>query len=159
MLSALRETLLLSLAGQTSTHSWQPVQSSTATWIVYNLSGNSRHFAGIDLNPAGASVRSVTEQTFARIVECGQTITHLPHSIHKSGSQTGTSCAMFRFSQRVVPTGYVPSAGKALTGKLSPRPALISAVTLRTNSGASRGTFDLRSSVLFAVVGTSISRR
>src|SRR5689334_25397428 len=101
MLSALRDTLLLSFAGQTSTHNRQPVQSSTATWIVYSLPGNSRHFAGIDLNPAGASARSLSPQTLARIVECGHTITHLPHSIHRSGSQTGTSVAMLRFSQRV----------------------------------------------------------
>ena len=35
MLMALRPTCVLSLAGQTSTHRLQPVQSSGATWRVY----------------------------------------------------------------------------------------------------------------------------
>src|SRR5215204_3470597 len=113
----------------------------------------------MDLNSAGASLRSPGEQTFARIVECGQTRTHLPHSIHKSGSHTGTSCAMLRFSQRVVPTGYVPSSGNALTGSWSPRPAIISAVTLRTKSGASADILDLSATVLVAFSGTVIARR
>ena len=39
-----------------------------------------------------------------------------------------------------MPLGYVPSTGSALTGRSSPRPASISAVTVRTNSGACAGT-------------------
>src|SRR5512133_2900740 len=49
MLSALRPTLDLSLAGQTSTHRAQPVQSSGATWMVYFIPGSSLNFASIDL--------------------------------------------------------------------------------------------------------------
>ena len=67
---------------------------------------------------------------------CGQTITHLPHWMQTSGSQTGTSVARLRFSHCVVPVGKVPSLGNALTGTRSPRPAMISPSTLRTNSGA-----------------------
>ena len=40
----------------------------------------------------------------------------------------------------VVPVGNVPSTGNALTGSRSPRPAISSAVTFLTNSGASAGT-------------------
>ena len=47
---------------------------------------------------------------------------------------------MLRFSYAVVPLGYVPSTGSALTGSSSPRPAIIAAVTVRTNSGACAGT-------------------
>ncbi len=47
---------------------------------------------------------------------------------------------MLRFSHCAVPVGKVPSTGKTLTGSLSPRPAMISAVTLCTNSGASLAT-------------------
>ena len=57
-----------------------------------------------------------------------------------SGSQTATSSEMLRFSYAVVPLGYVPSTGSALTGSSSPRPAIIAAVTVRTNSGACSGT-------------------
>ncbi len=56
-----------------------------------------------------------------------------------SGSQTGTSLARLRFSHWVVPVGYVPSLGKALTGRRSPRPAMISPSTLRTNSRRAPG--------------------
>ncbi len=45
MFSALRPTWLLSLAGQTSTHRAQPVQSSGATWMEYRVSGNSFQLA------------------------------------------------------------------------------------------------------------------
>ena len=47
---------------------------------------------------------------------------------------------MLRFSYSVVPLGYVPSTGSALTGSSSPRPAIIAAVTVRTNCGACAGT-------------------
>ena len=67
---------------------------------------------------------------------CGQTNEQLPHWMQMSGSQTATSSEMLRFSYAVVPLGYVPSTGSALTGSSSPRPAIIAAVTVRTNSGA-----------------------
>ena len=71
---------------------------------------------------------------------CGQTNEQLPHWMQMSGSQTATSSEMLRFSYAVVPLGYVPSTGRALTGSSSPRPAIIAAVTVRTNSGACAGT-------------------
>ena len=43
---------------------------------------------------------------------CGQTIAHLPHWMQTSGSQTGISSAMLRFSHAAVPTGKVPSYGQ-----------------------------------------------
>jgi hypothetical protein len=43
------------------------------------------------------------------MVECGHTITHLPHCIQRSGSQTGTSRAMLRFS---------PSRGSGRIGSI-----------------------------------------
>src|SRR5712691_11459103 len=61
--------------------------------------------------------------------------------MHRSVSHTGTSSAMLRFSHCAVATGYVPSTGKALTGSRSPRPLIISSVTLRTKSGISPSPF------------------
>ena len=43
---------------------------------------------------------------------------------------------MLRFSHFVVPVGQVPSGGNAETGKLSPTPANMAAVTVLTKSGA-----------------------
>jgi hypothetical protein len=56
-----------------------------------------------------------------------------------SGSQTGISSAMLRFSYWVVPLGQVPSSGSLETGRRSPRSAMISPITSRTNRGASAG--------------------
>src|SRR5512139_866156 len=102
MLRALRAALLLSLAGQTSTHRLQPVQSSTATWSAYTASGSSFQRALSVLKVGGASLSSAGSKTLARMTACGQTITHLPHWMHRSGSHTGTSSAMLRFSYWVV---------------------------------------------------------
>ena len=66
---------------------------------------------------------------------CGQTSAHLLHWMQISGSQTGISRAMLRFSHCVVPVGQVPSTGNALTGSRSPLPAIITAVTVLTKSG------------------------
>ena len=64
---------------------------------------------------------------------------------------------MSRFSHRAVPVGYVPSAGSALTGSVSPSPAIIRAVTAWTKSGASAGTGGRRSASLVTVSGTVTS--
>jgi hypothetical protein len=53
----------------------------------------------------------------------------------------------------------VPSTGRALTGSSSPRPAIISAVTERTNSEASAGTGGGSSRVVVTPSGTSIRWR
>ncbi len=90
---------------------------------------------------------------------CGQTIEHCPHWMHRSGSQIGTCSAMLRFSYFVVPVGKVPSIGIALTGKVSPRPSIMTAVTLRTNSGAVSGTILRTLRLLVAVPGIFTSQR
>ena len=61
---------------------------------------------------------------------------------------------MLRFSNAAVPDGQVPSTGIMLTGTSSPRPAIIFAVTRRTNSGARGGHHGGRSQVLVAEAGT-----
>src|SRR5262245_64545899 len=73
----------------------------------------------------------------------GQTKEHLLHWMQTFGSQIGTSSAIRRFSHFVVPTGQVPSTGKADTGSRSPLPAIITAVTRQTKSGAPSGSFPL----------------
>ena len=60
-----------------------------------------------------------------RMTAWGQTSAHFEHWMQMAGSQTGISCARLRFSYWVVPLGYVPSMGMALTGRLSPRRAII----------------------------------
>ena len=54
---------------------------------------------------SGASASRAGSTILLRITECGQTITHLPHWMQISGSHSGTSSAMLRFSHWVVPTG------------------------------------------------------
>ena len=88
-----------------------------------------------------------------RMTLCGQTMAHLPHWMQTSGSHTGISSAMLRFSHFAVPVGYVPSTGSALTGKLSPWPAIMRAVTSRTNCGACGDTAGGIAIVLVAAVG------
>ena len=61
---------------------------------------------------------------------------------------------MLRFSYWVVPEGYEPSTGSAETGRSSPRPMSILAVTSRTNFGAFSGTAASRPCVLVAFAGT-----
>ena len=73
---------------------------------------------------------------------CGHTSAHLPHWMQTAESQTGISSARLRFSHCVVAEGQVPSTGKAETGRLSPLPAMICAVTSLRNAGAWSGTGD-----------------
>src|SRR5438270_3036584 len=75
ILMALCFTSVLLLAGQTSTQSWQPVQSSGATCSVYFISLKSFQRAAVDLNVDGAPARSRQSYTLARITACGQTST------------------------------------------------------------------------------------
>ncbi len=140
MLRALRAVLVLSLAGQASTHKPHPVQSSGETWMVNLAPGNSLNLASRLLKEAGALASRPGAYTFWRITACGQTIEHLPHWMHKALSQTGISRVMLRFSHWVVPLGKVPSIGIALTGRESPSFAIIWPSTFRTNSGAASGT-------------------
>ena len=91
------ESVLL-LAGQTSTHTPQPVQSSGATWIVSRWSGRSRDSELLVEEAAGAASTAAVGKTFIRIVACGQTMAHLPQSMQIAGSQIGIIWAMARFS-------------------------------------------------------------
>src|SRR5208337_401314 len=157
MLIALCFTSLLLLAGQTSTHNLQPVQSSGATCSVYFSVSNSRQRGFEDLKVSGASFSSEESYTLARITAWGQTNTHLPHWMHKSSSQTGISLAMLRFSHMAVPVGKVPSMGIALTGSESPFPVTIVPKTSRTNFGACGDTAGSMSKSAVTLAGTFTS--
>ena len=139
MLIALWLESVLLLAGQTSTHTPQPVQSSGATWIVSRCSGSSRDRNSLWRKPAGAASTDAVGKTFIRIVACGQTIAHLPQSMQMAGSQIGIAWAIARFSYCAVPVGNVPSTGSALTGSWSPSPAIRREVIRATKSGTSSG--------------------
>src|SRR3954468_12599947 len=135
MLMLLRLTSVLSCAGQTVTQTPHPVQSSGATWIVSDIPGTSRLRNDFDFTGVGPVEDEPSgSYTFMRIAACGQTITHFPQSMHRSGSQIGISVAMHRFSICEVAVGKVPSGGNALTGSRSPWPASIVAVTRWTKS-------------------------
>ena len=140
MLMALWLESVLLLAGQTSTHTPQPVQSSGATWIVSRCSGSSRDRNSLCRKSIGAASSAAVGKTFIRIVACGQTIAHLPQSMQMAGSQIGSSWAIARFSYIAVPVGNVPSTGSALTGNWSPSPAISRAVIRATKSGTSSAT-------------------
>ena len=98
MLMALWLESVLLLAGQTSTHTPQPVQSSGATWIVSRCSGSSRDRNSLWRKSTGAASTEAVGNTFIRIVACGQTIAHLPQSMQIDGSQIGIVWAIARFS-------------------------------------------------------------
>ena len=85
MLIALWRTSVLLFAGQTSTQTPQPVQSSGATWIVSRWSGSSRERNSLCRKSAGAASTAAVGNTFIRIVACGQTIAHLPQSMQIAG--------------------------------------------------------------------------
>src|SRR4051812_43013675 len=93
------------------------------------------------------------------MVACGQTKAHLLHWMHTFGSQIGTASAMRRFSHFVVPDGQVPSTGNAETGRRSPLPAIITAVTRWTKSGAAAGTSGCLWKREVAWAGTGTSKR
>ncbi len=67
-------------------------------------------------------------------------IEHWPHWIQTDGSHAGMNAATFRFSHWVVAVGQVPSSGIAETGSSLPFWAIILAVTLLMNAGASAAT-------------------
>ena len=112
------------------------MQSSGATCRTYFWPRISRAFTSSECRLAGASSIACGGTTLARIAECGQAATQWLHWVHSSSFQMGIASAILRFSQRVVPTGQVPSGGSAETGRASPSPASIAAVTVLTKSGA-----------------------
>src|SRR3954449_8843076 len=111
----------------------------------------------VDLKVGGAPSNAEESYTFARIVAWGHTRAHWLHWIQILASHTGISMPMFRFSHFAVATGHVPSTGKALTGSRSPLPAIITAVTFCTKSGAPGETSGGRNRVALTVAGTEIS--
>ena len=72
--------------------------------------------SGADRKPSGAPFNRDCSYWRERITLCGQTKLQLPHWMHSSESQAATISEMLRFSYCVVPLGYVPSTGSALTG-------------------------------------------
>src|SRR6202022_2280114 len=148
---------LLLFAGQTSTQRVHPLQSFGEVCSTYRKRSRSFQRATEDLNVSGADANNSGSHSFERITACGHTRTHLPHWMHNSCSHTGISCARFRFSHLEVPVGYVPSSGRALTGRSSPAPAIMGASTWRTNWGASSATTARRSNSLDTASGTLTS--
>src|SRR5512138_2052616 len=120
---------------------------------------NSLNLLGMLLYVSGALASRAFSYTFCRMTACGQTMTHLPHWMHRSDSQTGMSSEMLRFSHCVVPVGKEPSTGMALTGRVSPSKASIGPITLRTKSGALAGTVGRRVIFDVALAGTFTSNR
>src|SRR5690348_2355502 len=112
MLMALCSGIVLLFAGQTSTHTPQPVQSSGATWMVIRWRSLSRQL--LVTNELGASLTAASGKAFMRMAACGQTRVHKPHSVQRLASQIGISAATLRFSKRAVPVGKTPVAGMAL---------------------------------------------
>ena len=111
----------------------------------------------MDLNVAGAWATCDEGYALTRTAACGHTIAHLLHWMHTLASQTGSWLARLRFSQRAVPVGQVPSAGKALTGSRSPWPASMTAVSRCTKSGALGDTGGGRTQVAVTCAGIEIS--
>ena len=136
------ESVLL-LAGQTSTHTPQPVQSSGATWIVSRCPGSSRDRNSLWRKSTGAAVdRGGREDLHPdrrvradhRALAAVDADRRDPRSGSSGRSPASRTCA--------VPVGNVPSTGRALTGSWSPSPAISRAVIRATKSGTSSGTRD-----------------
>src|SRR5512138_2104216 len=136
MLMAFLPFSVFDSAGQISTQSEQPVQSSGATWSAYFAPFTSGDLKSIVTKDFGARSSASGAKYFGRIAACGQMSAHLLHWMQSDGSQVGISRAIPRFSHFVVPVGQVPSIGNAETGSWSPWPASMSAVTRFTKSGA-----------------------
>ena len=119
MLMALSLASVLFLAGQTSTQSAQPVQSSAATCSV-NFKPFNSGIAGVGaLEGRGRALRAPPVHRPSRgCVACGQMATHFPHWMQIFSSQTGMSSARLRFSYCAVAVGNVPSARKRADGQV-----------------------------------------
>src|SRR5271157_366902 len=145
----------LPVIGQFWTHTPQPVQSSTATCIVYLRPVNSLPFASTDLNDAGAPARCFGSYALGRMVACGQSREHRWHWMHTAGFHTGTFSAILRFSYWVVAVGQMPSAGICETLMVCPICLRRVPITCLTNSGASSGTGLISSTGLVTLAGYS----
>jgi len=80
--------LVLVVAGQTSTHTPQPVQSSGATWMVSRWPGRSLDRNGLwGRSESGIASIASGANTFMRSAEWGHTLVYLPQSMQTSESQ------------------------------------------------------------------------
>ena len=127
MLIALRSATSLLFAGQTSTQTPQPVQSSGATWIVHL---HARELLALGtpsrLEPlrAPAQRRRVEDLHPDRGVGADQ---RAQSALDADARDPRSGCPGRCCASRtcVVPVGNVPSTGIALTGSKSPRLAMI----------------------------------
>ena len=141
MSMALCLTRSLSLAGQTSTHSPQPVQSSGATWMTIFQPGYSLPFQSAALKPSGGLGQQGR-------VEC----LHADRGVGAAQRAQPALDADLRVPDRECPGrcsasrtascrwGTCRRTGMALTGRSSPRLAIIMPSTSLTNAGALAGT-------------------
>ena len=92
MLMALCLTTSLLLAGQTSTQTPQPVQSSGATCIVKAKLGRSLSRQALDRIPRERRSGFPSGKDFMRMAACGQTRAHRPQSGCRSVVPDGNFC-------------------------------------------------------------------
>src|SRR5699024_8947908 len=124
-------TMVMALAGQTVTHSPQPMQSSgeTAMTNLYSLAGLlSRYLVCL-----GAAASSSAVSWKGRMVACEQTKAHWLQPTHLAASHSGTVTAVPRFSYAEAPCSHWPLAlwAKAETGRLSPSMRAMGSITSR----------------------------
>jgi hypothetical protein len=139
---ALRLTAVLSLAGQTATQTPQPVQSSTATWMVNFLPciPGSRQRASMDLNPFGgvrqqALVYHLGADDGVRAVH--RAAPALDAHMRQPNGHFQGDVALFPLVRADGKSAVLPAWRLPATGR--PSPAMMGAVTFCTNSGASLG--------------------
>src|SRR3990172_5751375 len=110
MLIDLCLTSSLLRAGQMSTQTEHPVQSSGATWTISLLSGKSLPLVSAVSTQSGAPSTTAGSTYLIRMAAWGHTSAHRPQSMQIEGSQMGISRAIDRFSHCEVAVGKVPSA-------------------------------------------------
>ena len=136
MFSALCLTSCLLRAGQTSTQTPHPVQSSGATWIDSSRSPGARASrTPCDAEPLGRAV----QRRAVRTPSCGPrragTRSRTCRSRCRStGPRSGSPRRCARFSHRAVPVGNVPSTGQRADRAAGRRPRRASA---RSRAGRS----------------------
>ena len=126
MLIALWRASSLLRAGQTSTQTPQPVQSSGATWIVSRWPGRSSRPERLATGsrPARRRASSGVEHLHADRGVRADDRALAAVDADRRGPRSGSPARSRRFSKRAVPVGNVPSTGSALTGSRSPSPAM-----------------------------------
>ena len=135
-------TSLLLLAGQTSTQTPQPVQSSGATWMVSAWPGQLARAEGLASGSRRARPPApASGYTFMRIAACGQHERALAAVDAERCVPDRDLVGDARASRSArCRSGRCRRRGSAETGSRSPLPASKRAVTRCTKSGASAGT-------------------